>query len=173
MRILGRVSFSRALRDPVLFGLWIGMLFGLWNLIYSILDPLAEDSAVALLSFYGPMFLMWGVVGFVAFADSHRLRGAMRSGSIVALVTFAVFTILVGVRDNLLLEQLTARADWQNLMVRFRASTFRSLRLYVNYVGITGAPLKLLVATGIGAAMGLLGGLAHRAAPWRLRNEEL
>lgn len=173
MRLPAGAAFSRLLRDPALFGLGIGVVFGLWNLCYSIVSPLAEDTALALLSFYGPMFLMWGAAGFAAFASSHRLRRAIRHGSIVALVTFAVFTLFVAVRDNLLLDQLTARADWQNLMTRFRASTFTSLRLYVNYVGIAGAPLKLLVATGIGAAMGLLGGLAHQAIRWQLPDQEL
>ena len=159
---------NRVLRDPRRLGLWIGAVFGVWNLIYSIVSPLAEDTAAALLSFYGPMFLMWGVAGFVASTESHRLRDAIRGGSIVALITFAVFTLFVGVRDNLLLHQLTARTDWQNLMTRFRASTFDSLRLYVNYTGILGAPFKLLVATVIGAIMGLLGGLAHHAVHWAM-----
>jgi hypothetical protein len=173
MSIPGRPSFSRAPHEPVLLGICIGIVFGVWNLVYSLLHPLAEDTAVALLLFYGPMFLTWGAAGFIAFADSHRLRRSIRSGSIVALVTFAVFTVFVGVRDNLLLDQLTARSDWQNLMTRFRAGTFASLRLYVNYIGITGAPFKLLVATAIGAVMGLLGGVAHLATRWRVPNEEL
>jgi hypothetical protein len=136
-------------------------------------NPVAEDSPAALATFYVPMFILWSVAGFVAFSESHRLREAARRGRVVALVTFVVFTILVGVRYNLLLEELTARADWQNLMARFHASTFHSLRAYVNYVGVIGAPLKLAVATGIGAAMGLLGGLVHRATNWRLPHEEL
>ena len=170
MRIPARISIARAPHDPVVFGVWIGIVFGSWNLIYSVLNPLAEDSAAALLSFYGPMFLTWAVAGFVATDDSRRLRDAIRGGAVTALVTFCIYAIMVGARDNLLLEQLTARADWQNMMLRFHASTFQSLRVYVNYVGITGAPLKLLVATGIGAIMGLLGGWAHQASCYRPPN---
>ena len=153
--------------DAALFGMVLGVSFGLWNLVFSILNPVAEDTPAALLTFYGPMFLLWGVSGFTAFARSRRLRDGMRRGAIVALVTFVVFTVFVGVRDNLLLEALTRRADWQNLMVRFRNSGFESLRLYVNYIGVTGAPFKLLVATVIGALMGLLGALARRTVNWR------
>ena len=161
------------MRNSILFGISLGAVFGLWNLVISILNPVAEDSAAALLTFYGPMFILWGAAGFIAFAESHRLRDATRRGGIIALVTFVVFTIFVGVRDNLLLEELTRRADWQNLMVRFHDSGFESLRLYVNYVGVTGAPLKLAVATSIGAAMGFLGALVRWATSWRLPTEQL
>jgi hypothetical protein len=36
------------------------------------------------------------------------------------------------VRVNLFLAELTARADWQNMMRRFDSSGFDSLRLFVN-----------------------------------------
>ena len=41
----------------------------------------------------------------------------------------------------------------------FKASGFRSLRAYANYRYVTGAPLKILVATMIGAVTGSVGGL--------------
>jgi hypothetical protein len=37
----------------------VGLLFGSWNVLYSWLFPLADDTAIALLAFYGPMFLVW------------------------------------------------------------------------------------------------------------------
>jgi hypothetical protein len=63
------------------------------------------------------------------------------------------------VRVNLSLEAMPQRLDWQNLMLRFQASGFESLLMYVNYEYVTGAPFKLFVASAIGAVTGLVGGL--------------
>ena len=63
---------------------------------------------------------------------------------------------------NLFLAELTGRADWQNMMQRFRASEFDSLRLFVNLEYLKGAPFKIGVASVIGAVMGLIGGTIGR-----------
>jgi hypothetical protein len=55
-----------------LLGITLGVLFGAWNIAYSLLLPLAEDTVVALLSFYGLMFLMPGIAGFAAFRATGR-----------------------------------------------------------------------------------------------------
>jgi len=69
---------------------------------------------------------------------------------------------------NLFLDATSQRSDWQNLMERFQASGFGSLRAYANYVYVTGAPFKTFVASIIGAGAGLVGGffggLARRLA---------
>jgi hypothetical protein len=41
---------------PLHFGFLIGILFGSWNVLYSWLFPLADDTPTALLAFYGPIF---------------------------------------------------------------------------------------------------------------------
>ena len=48
-----------SLVDGVTLGLGLGAGFGLWNLVATRLDPLAEDTPIALLVFYGPMFAIW------------------------------------------------------------------------------------------------------------------
>lgn len=147
------------MRRILTIGLLLGAVFGLWNYIASRLDPLAEDTPVALLMFYGPMFASWGLVGFGASRRTGRLRDGVKAGAAVAFVTFGVFILARIVVVNLLLDTLSQRSDWQNLMmVRFPASGFKSLRVYVNYEGVTGAPLKILVASTIGAVTGLIGG---------------
>jgi len=143
----------------LVLGLLLGVVFGLWNFIAARLDPLAEDTLSALLVFYGPMFAMWGLVGFVTARRTGRLLDAVKDGATVALVTFAVLTMAVIVRVNLSLEAMPQRLDWQNLVLRFQASGFESLRMYVNYEYVTGAPFKLFVASAIGAVTGLVGGL--------------
>jgi len=146
-------------RYPVLLGLLMGAAFGLWNLIATKLDPLAEDTPIALLVFYGPMFVIWGLAGFAASRRSGRVLDGAKIGATVALVSFLVYVLTQFVRVNLFLDALTQRSDWQNLMARFQTSGYQSLRWYVNYVGITGAPFKILVASCIGAGTGLVGGL--------------
>jgi hypothetical protein len=162
-----RPPARRRWRYPVLLGLILGAGFGLWNLIASWVDPLADDTPSALLTFYGPMFTIWGLVGFGAARRTGRVSNAVQVGATVAFVTFIVYTLAVFLRVNLLLDTLSQRSDWQHMVtVRFPASGFRSLRAYVNYEGVTGAPFKILVATMIGAGTGLVGGffgkLGHR-----------
>jgi hypothetical protein len=137
----------------------MGAAFGLWNLIATKLDPMAEDTPVALLLFYGPMFVIWGLAGFVASRRSGRVLDGVKIGATVAFVSFVVYVLTQFVRVNLFLDALTQRSDWQNLMARFQNSGYQSLRWYVNYVGITGAPFKILVASCIGAGTGLVGGV--------------
>ena len=121
---------------------------------------------MALLAFYGPMFAIWGLAGFGASRWTGRLLDAAMVGASVAFVTFVVFELAVIVRVNLFLDALSQRSDWRNLMERFQASGFESLRAYANYVYVTGTPFKILVASIIGAGSGLVGGffgsLGHR-----------
>lgn len=145
-------------RGAVRFGLAVGAGFGLWNLVITWLDPLAEDTPVALLSFYGPMFASWGLAGFVAARRTGRISDGIRAGATVAFVAFVIYDVTQFMRVNLFLDTLTQRSDWQNMMATFRNSGSHSLRSYVNYVGLTGAPFKTLVASLIGAATGLIGG---------------
>ena len=83
---------------------------------------------------------------------------AVKVAAIVAFVTFVVFDVAAILRVNLFLDVLTHRSDWQNLLVRFQASGFKSLRVYANYEYLTGSPFKILVATIIGVVTGLVGG---------------
>ena len=146
-------------RRLVALGLSLGIGFGIWNLLVSLLDPVAEDTIPALLSFYGPMFTTWGVTAYFAARRSGRVIDGIKAGATVAFVTFAVFDLMVILRVNLFLYSLTARLDWQNLMLRFRASGSDSLRAFVTWHYVTQSPFKILVATTIGAALGAVGGL--------------
>ena len=146
------------IRRFVTLGLVLGAGFGLWDLIVTLLNPLAEDDPSALLMFYGPMFAIWGLAGFAAARRTGRIVDGVKVAAIVAFVTFVVFDVAAIIRVNLFLDVLTHRSDWQNLLVRFQASGFKSLRVYANYEYITGSPFKILVATSIGSVTGLIGG---------------
>jgi hypothetical protein len=143
---------------PLLVGFLLGLIFGIVNLVFTWVAPLSDDSVPALLRFYGPMFLSWGLVAFRSARRSGRLSTGVTSGLVVAFGTFSVFYCMNLIRVNLFLDDLTGRADWQNMVQRFRASGYDSLRLFVNVTSVQGAPLKIGVASAIGAVMGLIGG---------------
>jgi hypothetical protein len=147
---------------PLLLGFFLGLIFGIVDLLFTWVDPLSDDSIPALLRFYGPMFVSWAFVSFRVVRRSGRLSTGITTGFVVAFGTFCIFYVLNLLRVNLFLAELTARADWQNMMQRFRASEFDSLRLFVNVDYLKGAPFKVGVASVIGALMGLVGGTIGR-----------
>src|SRR5215510_13602397 len=80
---------------PALLGLLLGLGFGLWNLIWTELHPLAEDTLGALLAFYGPMFAAWAATSFFVTRRTGRLWDGIKTGAAVAFVTFCVLDLLV------------------------------------------------------------------------------
>ena len=147
---------------PLLLGFVLGLIFGVVDLLFSSVAPLSDDSIPALLSFYGPMFFSWAFVSFCSVRRSGRLSRGVTTGFVVAFGTFCVFYALNLLRVNLFLAELTGRSDWQNMMQRFRASEFDSLRMFINMEYLKGAPFKIGVASVIGAVMGLVGGTIGR-----------
>ena len=152
-------------RQALLFGAIVGLVFGVINLLHTWLYPLADDTIGALLRFYGPMFFLWALASFWAARHTRRLLFGVATGVLVAFATFCAFDVLILVRINLFLNELTGRADWQNLMMRFRASDVDNLRLFVNLDYLRAVPLKLAVSCAIGALMGSMGGLVGQLTP--------
>ena len=136
----------------------IGLLFGLVNLLLTWLRPLDDDSPGALLLFYGPMFLAWALVSFRAARLTGRVQSGVTAGMRVAFATFCVYSLLVLLRVELFLADLTARSDWQGLVARFRESGVENLRRFVTLDYVKGLPLKIGVASVIGGAVGAMGG---------------
>ena len=157
---------QKIVRDSVRVGVVVGLVFGSWNVLYSWLYPLADDTPSALLAFYGPMFSLWAAAAFVATRRTGKVFTGMLTGAVVAFATFCVYDLLVVLRVNLFLDELTGRADWQNLLSQFRASGYESLRMFVNVENIKGAPLKIGIATVLGAVFGLVGGTFGRLTRW-------
>jgi hypothetical protein len=141
----------------VKFGFFAGSVFGVANLLVTWLDPLSDDTPTALLAFYGPMFLIWACAAFVAARRSRRILSGVMAGLTAAFATFIAFDLLILLRVNLFLHQLTGRADWQNMMMRFHASGIESLRTFVNLDYAKQVPLKLVVSCLIGSVMGVIG----------------
>jgi hypothetical protein len=154
--------FSKGL---VLAGFVVGSGFGAVDLFLTWLDPVQDESPGALLLFYGPMFMSWAVAAFVVARRAGRVSSGVVGGMVVAFATSVMFVMVNLVRVNLFLDQLVNRADWQNMMMRFRASG-EALRLFVNVDYLRGAPFKIAVGIAIGALMGAAGSsvwwLVHR-----------
>ena len=106
-----------------------------------------------------------GARGLRIVTQDRAALGCCQIGAAFSFVTFAVYTIAVITRVGVFLDAMTRRPDWQNLMERFRVSGFGTLRGFVNYEYATGAPFKILIASMIGVATGLVGGLLR----WRSR----
>jgi hypothetical protein len=153
------VALPQVARSPLRFGCLVGLIFGSWNVLYSWLYPVADDSPSALLAFYGPMFSVWTVAAFFETRHTGKVSAGVATGAVVAFGTFCIYDLLIVLRVNLLLDELTGRADWQNLITQFKASGYESLRTFVNLENIKGAPLKIGIASLIGAVMGLIGGV--------------
>src|SRR6266540_385931 len=106
---LRKPSFSKEgcpMRRFIILGLVVGAGFGLWDLMVTLLNPLTEDDPSALLLFYGPMFAIWGLAGFVAARRTGRIVDGVTVAAIVAFVTFVVFDLAAIVRVNMFLEAL-------------------------------------------------------------------
>jgi len=153
------VRQALSLIDGLTLGVALGAVAGAWNLLYTHFDPLADDTPLALLGFYGPLFAAYAIAGFSAARRGGRVLHALRSGATVAFATFVVFFAAILLRVNLYLDAIRHRDDWRSLVAGYHASGFESLRTYANYVYLTGAPLKILVSVAIGAAFGWIGGL--------------
>jgi hypothetical protein len=165
--MMARFRFDEAagFTDWVLWGASLGLAFGVWDLFYTWMEPLANDTPLALLTFYGPMFAAWGFAGFRAKQHSGQLTEALKAGVTVACMTFIMFYVANFVRVNVFLETLRLRADWQNMVFRFETSGWGSLRAFINYDYLKGAPFKIGFAGAIGAITGFLGGLLGHVNP--------
>lgn len=150
-------------RKPLLIGVIVGLVFGSLNLAIAWLAPLEDDTPWVILRFYGPMFFIWALVSYRAARRDGQLTSGIATGLIVAFGTFCVFSLFNAIRVNLFLDQLAARSDWQDMMLRFRASGMDSLRSFINADYFKGTPSKLAAAETIGLVMGAIGAVAGMA----------
>ena len=157
-----------SLKSALRVGLFLGLIFGVVNLMFSWLFPLLDDTKGVLLSFWGPMFFAWASASYRAARRQGQLLPGVTTGLIVAISAICVFDILNLLRFHMFLNELTDRADWQGMMQRFRASDYTSLRTFVTVESITATPLLIGIASVIGAGMGVVGGfLGLLSREWR------
>ena len=149
---------------PLAWGLLIGAAAGALQLLSTALDPLAEDSGGVMLVIVATLLLLWMLATLVASTSSQRFRDVVVSGILIGAATMAVAYVSSILRVNLFLDQIRDRADWVNLMARFRASDFHSLRAYVNYEYVGSLPVLLALGAGAGGCCGAVSGVIRRLA---------
>jgi hypothetical protein len=143
--------------NAIALGVVVGAAYGVWNMIETARDPLADDTPTSLLLFYGPMFALWATAGFTTARRTGRTLDGIAIGAMLALVTFSVFWVANLVRINVFFDAVLPRADWRNMLAKFQTSGFTDLRTFVIYDYLKDAPLKLFSATLIGAITGTVG----------------
>jgi hypothetical protein len=105
---------------------------------------------------------IWMVVSFTAARRAERVAAGTIAGIAVAFGTFCAFVVFNLLRVNVFLRQLTHSPDWQNLMVRFRASGSANLRWFINLDYLRGTPFKIGFFTTLGGVMGTIAGILGR-----------
>jgi hypothetical protein len=92
--------------QSLLCGFVLGVAFGTVDLLLTWVQLLSDDSILALLRFYGPMFFAWAFASFGAVRRRGRLSTGVRAGLVVAFGTFCSFYLLNLLRVNLFLVEL-------------------------------------------------------------------
>ena len=148
--------------SPVTWGLTIGIAAGSLQLIDTAIEPLADDSAGGMLVIVSTLLALWTAASYLATRRTDRFQDAVMAGVLVGLATSAVLHFAAIVRVNVFLDQIQYRDDWTNLVARFRASNFHSLRAYANYEYLTGTWLLLLIGAAAGSICGIVSGTIHK-----------
>jgi hypothetical protein len=164
--VLARLWYLRQILSfvtPAAWGLVIGVTAGLLNLIDTAIEPLADDTASGMIAIVGALMAMWTVTSAAAGRRTQCFRDAVTAGMMAGLVTMVVVHLAAVVRVNLFLDQIQYRNDWVNLVSRFQASRFESLRTYANYEYIRQWWLFPLLGAAAGGVCGTLGGAFNRA----------
>jgi len=150
----------RSIWVQVVVGLVVGGGLGILNLIDTARRPLADDDGGAMLVWLLGVVSVWGAAASATTWRTRRFTDAVKAGALLGMVTIVVFHIAGIVRVNLFLDVIRQRNDWQNLVARFNASGFASLRTYANYEYVKGTPVVL----ALGAIVGSISGAAAGAA---------
>ena len=147
--------------SPVAWGLSIGLAAGSLQLLDTAIAPLREDTPGVMLVIVGALMLFWIATSAVAERSSGSFRDAVVAGVVIGAATMAVLHVSAIVRVNVFLDQIRDRDDWVNLLSRFHASGYQSLRVYANYEYLRLSPLLLALGGVAGGFCGTVGGLIN------------
>jgi hypothetical protein len=163
--LAARVWYARQVLSfihPVAWGLLIGIAAGVLQLLNTARYPLADDTAPIMLAILGTMMLLWMCVSIAVSQRRQRFSDAVVSGVFVGLATMAMVHVSSVIRVNVFLDTIRGRDDWVNLISRFYASDFHSLRAYANYEYLRSLPILLALGAVVGGICGLMGGVISR-----------
>ena len=148
--------------SPLTWGLLIGVVLGSLQLIDTAVEPLAEDTPGAMIVIFGVMLSLWTLASIAAALPSRRYTRAIAAGILAGVATMAVLNLTAIARVNIFLDQIRHRDDWINLVARFDASGFQSLRAYANWEYLRGTPTILGLGAVAGGVCGAIAGLITR-----------
>ena len=158
-----------SLVSPLTWGLTIGIIFGGWQLVDTAIEPLADDSGGTMAVLLGSLLLLWTLTSVAASLRSRQFTHAILAGTLAGLATMAVLDVSAILRVNIFLEEIRYREDWINLMARFDASGFQSLRMYANWEYFRGTPVILGLGALGGAMCGAIAGVISAMTAMPLR----
>jgi hypothetical protein len=145
-------------RAPLAAGALFGAGLGAWNLIETARHPLGEDDGASMLLGVAAVLTVW-VAGAAAAAWRTRpvVRG-LTAGVLLGVATLFVFHIAAVARVLVFVDTIQGRDDWQNLVARYHASGFATLRAYALYEYVRLTPGVLAIGAVAGAVSGAVGG---------------
>jgi hypothetical protein len=146
------IGFAR----PLTVGLALGVLAGVYNVIDTAIEPLADDSSGAMLRLFAVVLAAFCLPAGLAGVRTRRFRDTVLAGLVVGATTFFVLCIANTIRINVFLDTIQYRDDWRNLMLRFTHSGDPSLRHFVNREFLGGD----VAMTAFGAVAGSICGIA-------------
>jgi hypothetical protein len=154
--------------SPLAWGLMIGTVLGTFQLVNTAIEPLADDDAVSMCGGLVVILLLWTLASVTAGLPARSFKQSMIAGALAGVGTMFVFDITSILRVNLFLDQIRYRDDWINLIDRFEASGFQSLRAYANWEYLPGAPVIVGLGAVAGGACGIVAGVVNRilTTPW-------
>jgi hypothetical protein len=110
---------------------------------------------------------LWAAASLAATRRAPRFVDAVKTGAILGAATLLVFHALSIVRVVVFLDSIQYRDDWRNLVARYHASGFQSLRAFATYEYVRMTPLVAAIGTLAGSASGILGGIVGSWFPPR------
>ena len=153
-----------SLIDGARLGVALGLAVGLWILIDTAVQPLAEDAPALVGAMFGGMLLFLAIPGFAVRRRGGSLLDTAQAGAVAGAIALALFHAFGVVRVNVFLDSIRHRSDWEGLVADFQRSGFHSLRSYANYVYGRAVVLLPLLGAVAGAASSTIGGLLAGAA---------
>ncbi len=155
----------RSARLPVLVGALLGAALGTWILVDTARQPLADDEAGMILLAFGSMMVVWTGASAAIAWPSRRLGHGIAAGMLVGSATLLVLHVAAIARVVMFVDTIRGRDDWQNLLVRYHASGFATLRAYATYEYARQTPVILAIGATAGTISGAVGGLVARLRP--------
>jgi hypothetical protein len=154
--------------SPFSWGLLIGAVLGSLQLLNTATAPLADDDGASMVLALAVILVLWMLASMSARVRVRSFKHSVIAGALAGLATMMVFDITSILRVNIFLDQIRHRDDWINLVARFEASGFRSLRVYANWEYLRGTPVILMLGAAAGGFCGAVAGAISQIGGKRL-----